>query len=29
MAEELNEVFTLENKEMGFLSGGINNLFLL
>ena len=21
MAEELNEVFTLENKEMGFLSG--------
>ena len=29
MAEELNEVFTLENKEMGSLSGGINNLFLL
>ncbi|GEM_PF-3427349 len=29
MAEELNEVFTLENKEMGFLSGGINNLLLL
>ena len=29
MAEELNEVFTLENKELGFLSGGINNLLLL
>ena len=29
MSEELNEVFTLENKEMGFLSGGINNLLLL